>query len=281
MNEQALTARRAALEDVLHACAPLAVAVSGGVDSMTLSHYAHQALGPGALMVHAASPAVPRSATARVRDHAARFGWKLIVLDAGEFDDEAYLANPVNRCLFCKTNLYTTLAAETERQLVSGTNLDDLGDYRPGLEAAAKQQVRHPFVEAGIDKLAGRALARGFGLDDIAALPASPCLSSRVETGIRIDATQLPQIDAAERLISARLDAPTVRCRVRRSGVVIELDATSYSTLARQDIDRLGREIGAIMAVSPSTVSFAPYRQGSAFLRLENEGRADSAENQV
>ncbi len=258
------------LDAALGSCAPLAVAVSGGVDSMTLAYHAHALLGGEALMFHAASPAVPPSATARVRDYAVRQGWSLVVLDAGEFDDETYLANPVNRCLFCKTNLYGTLAAETDRQIVSGTNIDDLGDFRPGLEAAAAHGVRHPFVEAGIDKSGVRMLASELGLADLAELPAAPCLSSRVETGIPIDPAQLPRIDAVERHVGASLKTRTVRCRVRRSGVVLELDRDTHDRLDHATAASLSREIASLMAVPVRDVSFAIYRRGSAFLRIES-----------
>ena len=103
-------------------------------------------------MLHAVSPAVPPHATARVRAHAERHGWALTVADAGEFDDPRYRANPVDRCYFCKSNLYDRIRSVTEGTVASGTNLDDLGDYRPGLKAAAERGVVHPFVEAGIDK---------------------------------------------------------------------------------------------------------------------------------
>ena len=115
-----------------------AIAVSGGVDSMTLSAFAHQILGADDIcMVHAISPAVPTAATARVRDHAARLGWSLSEVDAGEFDDPRYIANPVNRCFYCKSNLYRTLRSICDGVIISGTNTDDLSDYRPGLQAAA------------------------------------------------------------------------------------------------------------------------------------------------
>ncbi|MBE7248946.1 MAG: adenine nucleotide alpha hydrolase, partial [Actinomycetospora chiangmaiensis] len=111
------------LETVLAELGPVAVAVSGGVDSLTLATLAHR-LAPGAaLMVHAVSPAVPEEATARVRAEGAREGWSLRVIEAGEFADPAYRANPVNRCFFCKTNLYGAIRAETDRQILSGANL--------------------------------------------------------------------------------------------------------------------------------------------------------------
>jgi uncharacterized protein len=102
------------------------------------------------------------------------------VFDAGEFADPRYRANPANRCFFCKTNLYGHIVAQPGGTVLSGTNTDDLADWRPGLTAAAQHGVRHPFVEAGIDKPAIRRIAARIGLGDIADLPAAPCLSSRI-----------------------------------------------------------------------------------------------------
>jgi uncharacterized protein len=260
------------LKQRLSDAAPAAIAVSGGVDSMTLAFIAHRHLGAQVAMFHASSPAVPTAATDRVKAYAAREGWALSVLDAGEFGDERYMANPANRCFFCKTNLYGTLARETERQLLSGTNLDDLGDWRPGLKAAEAEGVRHPFVEADIDKASVRRLAAHHDLNDLADLPAAPCLSSRMETGLRIDAELLPLIDQVETLLRERLLPTTVRCRLRRDGVVIELDQASYDRLDATSRAALTGTIERMFEKSPpKDVAFEPYRRGSAFLREQIE----------
>ncbi len=262
------------LHQSLDATAPAAVAVSGGVDSMTLAFIAHRRLKDRVSVFHAVSPAVPASATGRVEAYAAKEGWGLSIVDAGEFADERYMANPSNRCFFCKTNLYGTLAAQTERRLLSGTNLDDLGDWRPGLKAAEAEGVRHPFVEAGIDKATVRRLAAHFGLDDLAELPAAPCLSSRIETGLRIDASLLPRIDQVEALLRERLAPETVRCRLRKDGVVIELDKATFSRLEAAGQPALTGEIVAILgARHEGRIAFEPYRRGSAFLRERSEVR--------
>ncbi len=131
-------------------------AVSGGVDSMTLATLAHRRLDTVPRMVHATSPAVPSEARRRVERHASAEGWALEVIDAGEFADADYRANPVNRCYFCKSRLYGSIDAVIRAAggglVASGTNRDDLGDFRPGLRAAEEKGVRHPFVEAGIGK---------------------------------------------------------------------------------------------------------------------------------
>ena len=248
-----------ALKAVLAEIGDVAIAVSGGVDSMTLAYLAQES-GARVEMFHAVSPAVPDAATARVRRHAKRQGWSLHVIGAGEFDDPDYLKNPVNRCYFCKSNLYARIRAATNAGICSGANTGDLGDYRPGLGAAAEKNVRHPFIEAGIDKPAIRAMAAARGLEDLADLPAQPCLASRVETGIAINADDLALVDAVETRLAQRLGPGNIRCRVTHAGVRVELpDAALDADLA--DIAAMVRETGRVFA------GVAAYQRGSAFLR--------------
>lgn len=257
------------LEDILASMRKVAVAVSGGVDSVTLAVVAQKTLGDHAAMFHAVSPAVPPEATARTRKHARQQQWRLQVIDAGEFADPDYLKNPINRCFYCKKNLYSTISAHTDYTVVSGTNTDDLTDFRPGLEAASDHKVQHPYVDADIDKQTVRRIAARLGLEDVADLPASPCLSSRIETGIRVEADALRLVHAVENLVRADLGSRTVRCRVRSDGLVVELDAIAFEK-AQEDaqgnlhraVESLGAERGFV-----GDIRFEPYRMGSAFLR--------------
>ncbi len=252
------------LEGILRDIGPMAVAVSGGIDSLTLATAAHRAV-PGVTMHHASSPAVPAEATARTRAQAHVSGWTLDVFDAGEFERAAYRSNPVNRCFHCKTSLYGAIARRTALPIVSGTNTDDLGEYRPGLDAARDHAVRHPFVEAGIDKAGIRRLAIALGLGALSALPSAPCLSSRIETGIVIQPPVLGMVHKAEQLVAAALRPHTVRCRVRRAGVVVELDAEALARLLPGQAEELARQIARLGMAAP--VSFAAYVTGSAFVQ--------------
>lgn len=261
-----MTEPLARLIGVLDEIGDVAVALSGGVDSMTLAHVAHARSTANAEMFHAVSPAVPEHATARVREHAASHGWTLHVVGAGEFDDPDYLKNPVNRCYFCKSNLYARLRAASNATLCSGTNTDDLGDFRPGLRAADEKSVRHPFVEAGIDKAGIRAIAAGFGLADIADLPAQPCLASRVETGLPILADQLALIDRIEREVADRIGPGDIRARMTHEGVRLEVPEADLNS-ANALVDSIAAQVAA---AGHRFAGIAPYRRGSAFLREQS-----------
>jgi uncharacterized protein len=257
-----------ALQQLLSGLESVAVAASGGVDSLTLGIVANRTLGQKAGIWHALSPAVPTAATERLRETAVAEGWNLQLIQAGEFEDENYLANPYRRCFHCKSRLYSALASRAEGVILSGTNADDMGDFRPGLEAAKQHGVRHPYVECGINKADIRRIARHLGFPGIAELPASPCLSSRVETGLRIQAPVLGFVDRVENLLSAALQPDVVRCRIRSDVIAVQLDVISLDSLADDKARHWQKRIGdlALPLGLPTEIHFEPYRMGSAFV---------------
>ncbi|MEL6890613.1 MAG: ATPase [Actinomycetota bacterium] len=252
------------------------VACSGGIDSLVLATVAHSS--PGSTRVaHTATPAVPGDATARVVDHADRKGWHLDVIRSGEFDDERYLANPTERCYFCKSNLYDAIGellrsspGAAESVVLSGANTDDLGEFRPGLEAAAERSVRHPFVEAAIGKADIRAIARHLGMPE-ADLPASPCLASRLYTGTRVTAGRLRAVEAGEALVRDRTGLGVVRCRVRDDDVSVEVperDRVLVTAAILADVADVMRSVEP--SISSVVLDAEPYAPGRSFLHSDS-----------
>lgn len=193
--------KRELLLSIMSQMQSVAVAFSGGVDSAVVAQAAYLALGEKAIAITAHSPSVAQ----RERDDAAlitkQIGIRHIVIQTNEFSNPAYLQNDGSRCFHCKTELYDQILAQAPmlevKHVVSGANLDDQGDYRPGLMAAAQHGVRHPLQEAGMTKSDVRALAKEWNLP-IWAKPASPCLSSRLVPGLAVTPERTQKIEAAE-----------------------------------------------------------------------------------
>jgi len=177
------------------------VAFSGGVDSALLLRVAADTEGFRFIAVTTTSPTTPPGETEAARALAASFRAQHRVVCVNELDTPGYAANPPNRCYLCKQSLYPhcrAIAAEHDcRHVIDGVNADDLGDYRPGLVAAALFEVRHPLAEAGLTKAHVRELSRHYELPT-AGKPASPCLSSRFPYGTAITEERLRQVAAAE-----------------------------------------------------------------------------------
>lgn len=205
-----------ALEKILASMGSVAVALSGGVDSAVVAAAAHRALGEKAMAFTGQSPSVARTELDHAREMASLIGIHHEVVATEEFSSPAYVANDGSRCYHCKSTLYDTalghLSVWRVQNLASGANLDDLGDYRPGLQAAAERRVRHPLVEAGLDKSKVRTLARHYGLP-IWDKPASPCLSSRIAPGIEATPERVARVEAAEEILR-QLGYPVCRVRV-------------------------------------------------------------------
>ena len=218
------TERHAALKEFVGGFDSALIAYSGGVDSSLVAYVTAEVLGAKALAVTSGSPSLKRSDLALSKTLATRWGMPHRVIVTDEMDNPEYRANPVNRCFHCKTSLYQHLDEIARNEgfevIFNGTNLDDLGDHRPGLIAANDFDVRSPLVETGFHKADIRALAAQLGLEN-AQKPQSACLSSRVPYGTAIDAGMLGQIERAE---SALLTLGFSQFRVRHHGDVARLE---------------------------------------------------------
>jgi uncharacterized protein len=196
------------------------VAYSGGVDSVLLAHVAHEVLGDRALAVIADSPSLPRRELREAVEIAGRFRFPVRVIQTDEFKNPDYLSNPLNRCYFCKHELFRQLTplarAENFTVIAHGENASDIGDVRPGAQAAAEFQARAPLKEVGLTKAEIRELSAQLGLPT-ADKPQMACLSSRVPHGERVTPEKLAMIEAAENVLRS-LNFHDVRVRHHEFG---------------------------------------------------------------
>jgi uncharacterized protein len=209
-----------ALRALVRAVPSALVGYSGGVDSALLAVVMRQELGRDRLLaVVGRSPSYPAAQWAAARAVAARFDVPLLELETHELEDPSYLANPTNRCFFCKTELWRRLVPEAQARglavVCDGTNADDLGEHRPGYAAGRAAGVRSPLAEAGFTKAHVRQAARELGLP-VWDAPAAPCLSSRVAYGLTITPRRLGQVEQAEAYLRAL--GVTGDLRVRHHG---------------------------------------------------------------
>jgi uncharacterized protein len=210
-----LSVKRDRLLNTVRGYGSAVVAFSGGIDSTVVAKAARLVLGSRAIAVTADSPSVPRSEIRDAVDLARQIGITHRLIETEEFADADYVKNDGARCYHCKSELYSrieTLLPELGLKIIcSGANLDDLGDYRPGLTAAAEHAVRHPLQEAGLTKAEIRDLARDWGLPTWDK-PASPCLSSRLAPGVEVTPERTSRVEAAEMLLK---ELGYRECRVR------------------------------------------------------------------
>jgi uncharacterized protein len=243
--------KQARLLEILRAMGRPVVAFSGGVDSAVVALVAFQAVGEAAIAVTANSPSVPRAEIEEARQIAKLIGIRHEIISTREFSDPNYLRNDGARCYFCKSELYNNIAEHlatwNSTTICSGANTDDLGDYRPGLVAAAERAIRHPLIEAGIGKQEVRQIAHASHLP-IWDKPASPCLSSRLAPGVAVTIERANRVEAAEKLLK---ELGLRDCRVRlhegelaRLEVPIEAIARLAEPSIRQRLTERLKQLG-------------------------------------
>jgi pyridinium-3,5-biscarboxylic acid mononucleotide sulfurtransferase len=244
---------------------------SGGVDSAVLAVVGARTLGPNRfLAVTGRSASYPEVQYRIAVDLAHRFGVPLLEVATAELEDPRYLSNSTDRCYFCKSELWTRLHQVARERgfdtVVDGTNADDLGEHRPGLRAAAEQQIRSPLAELGWTKADVRSAARDLGLPTWDA-PASPCLSSRVRYGLEITSERLRQVEQGESFLrslgvsgdlrvrhhgtKAKLEvAPDQMDRLRAQWSSIDAEFASLG-FEEVELDPAGYRRGALLAIAP------------------------------
>ena len=264
------------LVELLRELDSVVVAFSGGVDSTLLARAARDALGERAVLVTADSETYPASELDEARRLGALLDMRHLVVRTEELQNPEYARNPVNRCFFCKEELFARLAPIAEREgcraLVYGANMDDLGDHRPGMQAARERGVRAPLIEAELWKEEIRTLSRELGLPTWDK-PSFACLSSRFQYGDRITAEKLRQVDAAEAFVrSLGFRQFRVRHHDRLARIEVSHDeiARLWEDGRREAIVKHLRELGYVYVA----VDLAGFQSGSANLLLKRPPRA-------
>ena len=253
------------LEQLLSEMSSVLVCFSGGIDSALVLAVANRQLGDNAVGLTAVSPSLAESEREGAQRLAAQIGARHHFVNTHEIKRDGYAANGPDRCFHCKTELYAVaLEKRKEWQLeviVNGTNVDDLGDYRPGLDAAREAQVRSPLVELSMGKKDVREMARQLGLS-IWDKPASACLSSRIPYGTRVTEERLAQIDALESDLRER-GFRQLRVRWHDTIARIEVDTAELSRFLDPELRAAVVELGKRRGFAYVTIDLAGYRTGS------------------
>jgi uncharacterized protein len=261
-----LATQRDRLLEILRGLESVAVAFSGGIDSTVVAKAAYLALADHAVAVTADSPSVPRAEIDDAKSLARQIGIRHLVVQTAEFHDPDYVRNDGARCYFCKSELYDCiemLLPELNVSVIcSGANLDDQGDYRPGLKAAAEHRVRHPLQEAGFHKSDVRQLAQAWDLPTWDK-PASPCLSSRLAPGVEVTPERTARVEAAEVYLH---ELGLRECRVRlHEGELarIEVPGLEVARMAQPEVrDGLARKLKEL-GFKFVTLDLEGFRSGS------------------
>jgi uncharacterized protein len=265
MAEAAASVNQERLTVLLRELGSVLICYSGGIDSAALLAVAHLALGQRAIAMTAVSPSLPEREREEAQRIAREIGAEHRLVESAELGREGYVKNGPDRCFHCKSELYDI--AERKRcdwqldVVLNGTNLDDLGDYRPGLEAARLAGVRSPFVELGLRKADVRELAKGIGLS-VWDKPAAACLSSRIPYGTSVTPERLAQVGGFE----AELHALGFRgCRVRYHDKVarLELELGDLPRMLAPGVREAVVQAGKTHGFTYITLDLAGYRTGS------------------
>lgn len=256
--ERKLFADLAAMERVL-------VAFSGGTDSAYLAWAAHRALGSNAVAITADSASLPESHKRDAEAFVQRFGIAHEYIETHEFDNPEYVKNDPNRCFHCKDELFTRLLevgqARGYRHIIYGVNVDDLGDYRPGQNAATKHRVAAPLADAGLTKAEIRELSRLAGLPTWDR-PASACLSSRIPYGTAVTIENVKTVENGEEEIKA-LGFRQFRVRFHGEVVRIEIGKEEMEKALTVDMAARFTAIFKKLGFKYVALDLEGYRQGS------------------
>lgn len=255
----------AALQENLKQRGSLAVAYSGGVDSTFLLRVAHDVLGGGVMAVTACSPALPAREMKEAESFTRQIGVGHVVVETDEFALSDYVNNPVDRCYFCKREIFTKILAVAAqhglRYVADGSNLDDRGDYRPGMRALHELGIVCPLSEAGLGKQAIRILSRQMGLPTWDK-PALACLSSRIPYGQKITREKIAAIEKAEQFF---LDLGFKQVRVRHHGEMARIEVAGEERGKFFDTALMDRIVATVKQYGFSyvTLDMQGYRTGS------------------